>query len=136
MAKSQTGTGTNRKLPLPHQRSPGANPLIGEPSPTTKVAPRQTVIPPRVTTKGGTFSRVIASPCNQPQINPTPVATTKATNQAQPPKAIGSSGTARESPVPLRTAAPLIAEKARIAPTDRSIPAGRITRVIPTAMTP
>ena len=69
-AKTQTGIGTKRNLPFPHQRNPGAKPLIGEPSPTTSVAPRQTVMPPRVTTNGGTFSLVVAKPCTHPQITP------------------------------------------------------------------
>src|SRR6516225_10886411 len=52
-----------------------------------------------------------------------PVATRSAINQANPPKASGSSGIARDSPVPSRTAVALIAANAKIAPTDKSIKA-------------
>src|SRR5262245_25747294 len=59
-------------LPCPHQLKPASNALIGPPPPTMSVKPRKIERPPNVTMNGGTFRRVIASPCSSPQSTPTP----------------------------------------------------------------
>ena len=57
-----TGTGTGPILPCPHQVNDGSKPEIGPPAAKSSAAPRNADMPPSVTTKGGTFSRVIARP--------------------------------------------------------------------------
>ena len=47
----------------------------------SKAAPRNTDMPPNVTTKAGTFSLVIATPCKVPPIIPTAMAARAASGQ-------------------------------------------------------
>ncbi len=62
-----TGTGTWPKMrPWPHQAKSGSKPLIGPPAAKRSAAPRKTDMPPSVTTKGGTFRRVMAMPWRSP----------------------------------------------------------------------
>ena len=56
--------------PWPHQTKSGSKPLIGPPSAKSSAAPRKTDMPPSVTTKGGTLSRVIARPWSSPPSRP------------------------------------------------------------------
>ena len=65
-----TGTGTGPILPWPHQVKDGSKPEIGPPAANSSAAPRKADMPPSVTTKGGTLSRVIAMPCSQPHSDP------------------------------------------------------------------
>ena len=71
-----------RSCPVPTRRSPGSKPLIGPPPANSSAAPRNTDMPPSVTTKGGTFSRVIAKPCTKPPTRPTAIAASAARYQA------------------------------------------------------
>ena len=57
--KMITGTGTGPILPWPHQVKALSKPLIGPPAAKSSAAPRNTDMPPSVTTKGGTLSRVM-----------------------------------------------------------------------------
>ena len=76
-----TGTGTVRMRPCPHQEKSGWKPEIGPPAANSNAAPRNADIPPSVTTKGGTRSFVIASPCRYPPAMPTAIAASKANGQ-------------------------------------------------------
>ena len=65
-----TGTGTGPIRPWPHQAKSGSKPLIGPPPAKSSAAPRKADMPPSVTTKGGTLSRVIARPWTRPPAMP------------------------------------------------------------------
>ena len=69
-----TGTGTVAMRPWPHQVKSGSKPEIGPPPEKSSARPRKAVSPPRVTTNGGTRSRVITSPCRMPPARPTAMA--------------------------------------------------------------
>ena len=56
-------------------------PEIGPPFEIVSVRPRKIVRPPSVTTKGGTFSRVIVIPWTQPPTQPVAIAASSAANQ-------------------------------------------------------
>jgi hypothetical protein len=79
------------------------------------------VIMPRVATKGGTLALVMVNPFINPQDAPTPNPTNIAAGIGIPDCNIEAA---------------ITDERASIEPTDRSIPAVRITSVIPTAMMP
>jgi hypothetical protein len=135
--KMTTGTGTWSKIfPWPIQTKLGSNPLIGPPAANSNAAPRNADMPPSVTTNGGTFSLVIARPCSSPPATPTPIAARAAryhgllaANSAVP------TVNRLESP-PLDTAAAARPAKATSEPIERSIPAVKMTKVIPTASRP
>ena len=59
-----TGTGTWKMRPWPHQVKSGWKPEIGPPAAKSRAAPRNTDMPPSVTTKAGTLSLVMARPCS------------------------------------------------------------------------
>ncbi|ESX66460.1 hypothetical protein X758_26315 [Mesorhizobium sp. LSHC416B00] len=80
-AKMIAGTGTGPMSPVPNQRIEASKPEIGPPLEMVSVRPRNTVSPPSVTTKGGTFSRVMAKPWTPPASAPTVTAASKAANQ-------------------------------------------------------
>ena len=76
-----TGTGTGPILPCPHHVKDGLKPLIGPPPANSSAAPRKADMPPSVTTKGGTFSRVMAKPCRKPPATPMAMAASAARPQ-------------------------------------------------------
>ena len=114
-----TGMGIWKISPVAKNRNDGENPEMGLPFEYNRAAPRATLIIPRVEIKGGSLPNVIKRPFTKPQPSPT----------ANPLiMAIGMG-----SPV-CKTLASTTPEKAKIDPTERSIPAVMITKVIPTAM--
>jgi hypothetical protein len=78
---------------------------------------------PRVTISGGTLALVMSTPLTTPQAVP-------ATSPATSPAAIAS----QPPPMASITLAAITPEKTSTDPTERSIPAVMITKVIPTAM--
>ena len=76
-----TGTWPRIACPGPTRRNPGSKPLIGPPAANSSAAPRKADMPPSVTTKGGTFSRVMAKPCRKPPTTPTAIAASAARYQ-------------------------------------------------------
>ena len=99
---------------------------MGEPSLRISVAPRQTVMPPKVTMKGGTLKKVTALPCRYPTRVPTAVAAASATTQPE----------GESIPSAFMTKAPDMPANASSEPTARSTPAVKMTKVMPTAMMP
>jgi hypothetical protein len=91
------------------------------------------VIPPRVTMNGGRRRRVTPRPCRKPIAVPIARQIPSPISQLMPPQAFGSTVVKLS---PLITYAAVMAHTARMEPTERSIPAVRMTKVIPTAMIP
>ena len=133
-----TGTGTcPNDAPWPHQTKPGSKPLIGPPPAKSSAAPRNTDMPPSVTTKGGTFSRVIASPLQE--------AADQADGDRRERGEIPGDSCIASCPSPtvkrfdrppFDTAAATSPAMASSDPTERSMPAVRITNVMPIASRP
>ena len=127
---------SDRCRPWPHQTKPGSKPLIGPPPAKSSAAPRNTDMPPSVTTNGGTLSRVMAIPCTKPAEHADrdrrergevpavargvlPLADGEAVGQA------ALRNRRRDEP-----------GQASSEPTDRSMPAVRMTKVMPIASRP
>ena len=100
------GVGIGPIEPVPMKRNSSGKPVIGLPPVNTSASPLAIVIIPSVVTKGGTDALVMVAPLIRPQAAPT----------------------AKE--------AVMTDDSARIEPTDKSIPAVRMTNVMPTAMMP
>ena len=92
---------------------------MGRPPVTSSAAPRATLIMPKVEIKGGSRPRVIRTPLSRPQRNPLP----------RPALTASGSGTPACNRLAITTP-----ERARTEPTERSIPAVMMTKVIPAAM--
>ncbi len=90
--------------------------------------PRNMLIVPSVTMNGGSLSLVMSVPFNRPQIKPVKIPATPAKHAIDaelPPE-----------PAANITSPPIIPETAIMEPTDRSMPAEMIMKVIPTEMMP
>ncbi len=95
--------------------------------------PRKADMPPMVAMKGGILKRVMTSPCNNPPTSPT----SEATRIAPPtPMPVVSPAPAASNVPPLYRYAATMPASARSEPTDRSMPPVRMTKVIPTAISP
>ena len=127
-----TGAGTGPTIPRPHQPKLSLKPLIGPPLPMIRANPRKTVIPPSVTTNEGTERRETMSPCSRPDKPPAAIAASAAQGHAAPPHG----RTNRVSIAPFATTAATSPVNAASAPTERSIPRVRITKVMPTPRMP
>ena len=117
---SGTGTGTPSRRPVDSQRRASLKPEIGRPSVNSSDAPRATLIIPSVAMNGGSFPRVMSSPLRSPhsELVSRPASTANGTGQS------ACSRLAITTP-----------DSATSEPTERSIPAERITNVMPTAIT-
>src|SRR5207302_4979103 len=114
-----TGTGIPPRSPPPSQSNAGPRSLIGRPPVYTSVAPRAIVSIARVTMNGATRPLATARPFTTP--NPAPA--------ASPARRLNANGTP-----PFSAPAMIAPARASSEPTDRSIPAVRMTKVIPAAM--
>src|ERR1041385_1887830 len=120
---TRDGTGTLRILLLPRNPNSSGNPQMGLPSVYMKAAPRTIVMSASVTMKGVILNLVMKTPAMEPESTPASNPHTIAAENAR----AGGSGDFNT----LGATTPL---NATSAPTERSIPAVRITNVIPTAM--
>ena len=123
-------------LPWPHQTKSGSKPLIGPPPANSSAAPRNTDMPPSVTTKGGTLSRVIAEPWMKPPARPT---RDRGERREVPGIAEGVLALADGEAVgeaALGDGGGDEAGQASSEPTERSMPAVRMTKVMPIASRP
>ncbi len=125
-----------KTLPWPQNRKPSSKPLIGPPPEISSVAPRNTDMPPSVTTKGGTLALVMAVPWIAPPATPDQ----NGDEQRRAPAVAGRRLARRARncrwccPWPRwPRSSP---QKASSEPIDRSMPAVRMTKVMPIASRP
>ncbi len=119
--------GTPRKNPAPMKSNEAPKSVTGKPPVQSMVKPRAMLNMPRVATNGGRRNFVMTKPLNQPSTRPARMPATMA------PKTVNWTATpnmGRARPFLSRPAAKAPA-KARIAPTDKSIPPVMMTRVMP-----
>ena len=127
-AQVQTWTGTPRNQPVPKYPNVLPRPVMAAPPVQSSVRPRAMVSIAKVATKGGILKRVIINPLKNPRNEPVTNPAITAPSRVKPMKRLkaGNSKPFLSKPAMI---APL---RARIDPTDRSIPPVRITSVIPT----
>ena len=113
--------GQEQASPAPKERKAETNPLMGWVLVYTCAMPRAMLIVPSVTTKGVTLPLVITRPLSQPQ---------QRTDQQR------GGDDQRHGPAAVLETGDSTPARANIEPTERSIPAVRITKVMPTAMIP
>ncbi len=127
MAKTATmmivGTGTPAALAPASAANPSGRSQIGRPSVKRNAAPRQMVISASVAMNGVMLTLVMSTPAAAPEKAPIPSPARRAAGRAT------ASGTCQCSRAVVMTPV-----KATTDPTERSIPAVRITKVIPAAM--
>eukprot|EP01022_Parablepharisma_sp_SALTPOND_P020740 TRINITY_DN385_c0_g1_i13.p1 TRINITY_DN385_c0_g1~~TRINITY_DN385_c0_g1_i13.p1 ORF type:complete len:868 (-),score=317.47 TRINITY_DN385_c0_g1_i13:3732-6335(-) len=117
---TQISQGTCRKSPLPIHSKLGISLLSTEvPSASRQAAPRKAVIVPSVTTKALMLRKATMAPLIMPITNPERTKT----------------GIDHPGAAPSETCMPSTADTASTEPTDRSMPAVRMTKVMPAAST-
>lgn len=112
------GTPNSEPLPMKSNGRSGLNTVVSLPS--RRATPRMAVSEPSVTMKGGSFSQAMMAPLRKPQARPAAIA---AGTPSMP-----RSGTSE-------TMTAIMAEAARMEPTERSMPPVRMTKVMPAAST-
>jgi len=117
------GIGMLKILPLPKRLKSSGNPQIGLPSVYIYDAPRQIVINERVTIKGVILNRVINNPATVPEHIPIDNPANNASGKEISKGMLSFNIDVAITPL-----------NATIAPTDRSMPAVRMTNVIPAAI--
>jgi len=112
---------------VPRKPKSGPKPVMGKPPVQSIVSPRAMLNMPSVATNGGRRKRVITNPLNQPAAAPTRSPATMA------PKTVNWSCTSSGvTTTPFFSSPAATApDKARMAPTDKSMPPARMIKVMP-----